>query len=81
MMLELVREKEHNTSGAPEMNHTVKKKSLCKSSLDETAATLQELFLSMPQAFYLLLTLPVRQEKPTTASASSLEEDVLAGSC
>ncbi|MPC48503.1 hypothetical protein E2C01_042277 [Portunus trituberculatus] len=44
MMLELVREK--NTFGTPEINYTVKK-SLRKSSFDEMAATLQELFPSV----------------------------------
>ncbi|MPC93090.1 hypothetical protein E2C01_088207 [Portunus trituberculatus] len=44
-MLELVREK--NTSVTSEVNHTIKKKTLRKSSFDEIAATLQELFSSM----------------------------------
>ncbi|MPC57056.1 hypothetical protein E2C01_051027 [Portunus trituberculatus] len=68
-MLELIREK--ITSGTPEMNYTVKKnKNLRKSSFDEIAATLQELFPSTqgvvggtyPQALSFLLTLPVRQK-------------------
>ncbi|MPC43705.1 hypothetical protein E2C01_037357 [Portunus trituberculatus] len=44
VVLELVREKD--TSGTPEINYTVKKKSLHK-SFDEIAATPQELCPSM----------------------------------
>ncbi|MPC24358.1 hypothetical protein E2C01_017439 [Portunus trituberculatus] len=58
-MLELVRKKEHIWDPRNELYN--KFKSLRKSSLDEIAATLQELFPSMQGVLWL--TPPVHQKK------------------